>query len=393
MTISRKVAEVLTRSSWIRKMFEEGARLKAHHGADRVFDFSLGNPNLSPPAAFRQVARAIIDQAGDHDHVYMPNAGYPFVRQRVAETVARQEKLSVTAEEIIMTCGAAGALNVIFKALLDPGDEVITPAPYFVEYTFYADNHGGVLKTVPTRADFTLDLDGLAAAITPRTRAVLINSPNNPTGQVYSAESLQALGALLETRGRELGRSLYLISDEPYRRIVFDGVTVPGIFDCCANSLIANSYSKDLSLAGERIGYVAVSPRAEFRADLVAGMTLANRILGFVNAPALMQRVVAELQDVSVDVAAYQRKRDLLCDGLAACGYDFVTPKGALYAFPRTPLADDVKFVQALQEELILTVPGSGFGRPGHFRIAFCVSDETIVNALPGFRRVMARFR
>jgi aspartate aminotransferase len=392
MTISSKVAEVLTRSSWIRKMFEEGAHLKARHGADRVFDFSLGNPNLSPPAAFRQVARAIIDQAGDHDHVYMPNAGYPFVRQRVAETVARQEGLSVTAEEIIMTCGAAGALNVIFKALLDPGDEVITPAPYFVEYTFYADNHGGVLKTVPTRADFTLDLDALAAAITPRTRAVLINSPNNPTGQVYSAESLQALGALLEARGRELGRSLYLISDEPYRRIVFDGVTVPGIFDCCANSLIANSYSKDLSLAGERIGYVAVSPRAEFRADLVAGMTLANRILGFVNAPALMQRVVAELQDVSVDVAAYQHKRDLLCDGLADCGYDFVTPKGALYAFPRTPLADDVKFVQALQEELILTVPGSGFGRAGHFRIAFCVADDTIVNALPGFKRVMARF-
>jgi aspartate aminotransferase len=393
MTISRKVAEVLTRSSWIRKMFEEGARLKARHGADRVFDFSLGNPNLSPPAEFRRVARTILDQAGDHDHVYMPNAGYPFVRQRVAETVARQEGLAVTAEEIIMTCGAAGALNVILKALLDPGDEVVTPAPYFVEYTFYADNHGGVLKTAPTRADFTLDPDALAAAITPRTRAVLINSPNNPTGQVYSAESLRALGALLEARGRELGRSLYLISDEPYRRIVFDGVTVPGIFGCCANSLIANSYSKDLSLAGERIGYLAVNPRAEFRAELVAGMTLANRILGFVNAPALMQRVVAELQEVSVDVAAYQRKRDLLCDGLADCGYDFVTPKGALYAFPRSPLADDVKFVQALQEELILTVPGSGFGRPGHFRIAFCVSDETIVNALPGFRRVMARFR
>ncbi|MFO7495865.1 MAG: pyridoxal phosphate-dependent aminotransferase [Desulfobacterales bacterium] len=392
MTISRKVAEVLTRSSWIRKMFEEGARLKARHGAEKVFDFSLGNPNLSPPAEFRQVARAILESAGDHDHVYMPNAGYPFVRQRVAETLARQEGLTVTAEEVIMTCGAAGALNIILKALLDPGDEIITPAPYFVEYTFYADNHGGVLKTAPTRADFTLDLDALAAAITPRTRAVLINSPNNPTGQVYAAESLKALGALLASRSQELGRTLYLISDEPYRRIVFDGVSVPGIFDCCPNSLIANSYSKDLSLAGERIGYVAVNPRAEFKADLIAGMTLANRILGFVNAPALMQRVVAKLQDVSVDVAAYQRKRDLLCDGLADCGYNFVKPKGALYAFPRTPVADDVKFVQALQEELILTVPGSGFGRPGHFRIAFCVADETIVNALPGFRRVMARF-
>ncbi len=392
MTISKKVAEVLTRSSWIRRMFEEGARLKALHGAEKVFDFSLGNPNLSPPAEFRQVARAILDKAGAHDHVYMPNAGYPFVRQRVAETLARQEGRPVTAEEVIMTCGAAGALNIILKALLDPGDEIITPAPYFVEYTFYADNHGGVLKTAPTRADFSLDLDALAAAITPRTRAVLINSPNNPTGQVYAAESLKALGALLASRSRELGRTLYLISDEPYRRIVFDGVSVPGIFDSYRNSLIANSYSKDLSLAGERIGYVAVNPQAEFKADLIAGMTLANRILGFVNAPALMQRVVAELQDASVDVAAYQRKRDLLCDGLADCGYDFVKPKGALYVFPRTAVADDVKFVQALQEELILTVPGSGFGRPGHFRIAFCVADDTIVDALPGFKRVKARF-
>jgi aspartate aminotransferase len=374
-------------------MFEEGARLKSLHGADKVFDFSLGNPNLSPPAAFREVARAIIDKAGDHDHVYMPNAGYPFVRQRVAETLSRQEKLTVTGEEVVMTCGAAGALNITLKALLDPGDEIITPAPYFVEYSFYADNHGGVLKTVPTRADFTLDLDAMAAAITPRTRAVLINSPNNPTGQVYSAESLQALGALLESRGQEMGRSLYLLSDEPYRRIVFDGISVPGIFDSCPNSLIANSYSKDLSLAGERIGYVAVNPRAEYKADLIAGLTLANRILGFVNAPALMQRVVAELQDASVDVAAYQRKRDLLCDGLTDCGYDFVKPKGGLYVFPRSAIADDVEFVRALQEELILTVPGSGFGRPGHFRIAFCVADETIVSAIPGFKRVMERFR
>ena len=210
---------------------------------------------------------------------------------------------------------------------------------------------------------------------------------------MYSAESLKALGDLLASRGREMGRTLYLISDEPYRRIVFDGISVPGIFDSYPNSLIANSYSKDLSLAGERIGYVAVNPRAEFKADLMAGLTLANRILGFVNAPALMQRVVAELQDASVDVAAYQRKRDLLCDGLAECGYDFVKPKGALYVFPRTAIADDVEFVRTLQEELILTVPGSGFGRPGHFRIAFCVADETIVNAIPGFKRVMDRFR
>jgi aspartate aminotransferase len=283
-------------------------------------------------------------------------------------------------------------LNVIFKALLDPGDEVLTPKPCFVEYGFYADNHGGVLKMVATRPDFTLDIDAVAQAITEKTKIVLINSPNNPTGQIYDPESLHALGRLLERKSEETGHTIYLVSDEPYRKIVFDGAVVPSIFRCYADSLIATSYSKDISIPGERIGFAAVNPTARFRKELMNGMALANRILGFVNAPALMQRVVACMQGMSVDIGEYQRKRDVLCEGLADAGYDFITPPGAFYLFPRSPIADDVEFVGALQKERILVVPGSGFAGPGHFRIAFCVDDQTIVNALPGFKRVLQQY-
>jgi aspartate aminotransferase len=290
------------------------------------------------------------------------------------------------------SCGAAGALNVILKAILDPGDEVITPIPYFVEYGFYVDNHGGGLTTVPSKADFNLDLEAIKAAITPKTKAILINSPNNPSGQVYSEESLKALGLLLENASRKANRTLYLISDEPYRKIVFDGIQVPSLFSVYPESIIATSYSKDLSIPGERIGFLAVNPQATYKKDLLAGMALANRILGYVNAPAFMQRAVGSLQGTSVDPAIYQAKRDLLCDGLSACGYEFIKPKGAFYLFPKTPIPDDVAFVQALQKELILTVPGRGFGSPGFFRIAFCVSDDTIKKAIPGFERVLKQF-
>ena len=286
------------------------------------------------------------------------------------------------------------ALSLSLKALgIGPGDEVITPAPFFVEYTYYVDNHGGILKTVSTKPDFNLDIEAISAAITQKTRAVLINSPNNPTGQVYSKESLNQLGTLLTAKGKELNRTLYLIADEPYRKIVYDGLKVPSIFQSYPESIIATSYSKDISIPGERIGHLAVNPNASYKKDLIAGMALANRILGFVNAPALMQRVVASVQGASVDISAYARKRKLLCKGLSDCGYDFYTPAGAFYLFPRTPVPDDVTFVQALQEELILAVPGSGFGGPGHFRIAFCVADETIINAMPGFKRVMKKFK
>lgn len=393
MTVAQKISAVMNQASWIRKMFEEGARLKALHGADKVFDFSLGNPNLPPPQEFHDTLRDTVTACSLGDHCYMPQSGYPQVCVAVADYLAAEQGVVMEAPDIVMTCGAAGALNVIFKALLDPGDEVIVPTPCFVEYRFYVDNHGGVLRMVPTQADFSLDLGAIAAAIGPRTKAVLINSPNNPTGQIYSAESLDQLGALLREKSRELDRTLYLISDEPYRKIVFDGRQVPSIFQTYGESLIATSYSKDLSIPGERIGFAAVNPGAACKTEIRAAMTLANRILGFVNAPALMQRVVACLQGASVDMTQYKRKRDLLCEGLVRAGYDFVVPPGAFYLFPRTPIADDVAFVRALQDELILTVPGSGFAAPGHFRIAFCVDDRTIVNALPGFARVMDRHR
>ena len=393
MTIAKHIETIISGSSWIRKMFEEGARLKAEHGAENVYDFSLGNPNLEPPEKFRA---ALKDAAASSDpgvHAYMPNTGHPHVRKSVADYLCDEHKVQVTENEVIMTCGASGALNVILKTILDPGDEVITPAPFFVEYRYYVDNHGGTLKTVPTKPDFNLDIDAVSAAITQKTRAVLINSPNNPTGQVYSKQSLNELGTRLTEKGKELNRTIYLIADEPYRKIVYDGQKVPSIFQTYTESIIATSYSKDISIPGERIGYLAVNPEASYKKELIGGMALANRILGFVNAPALMQRVVASVQGVSVDISAYARKRELLCKGLADSGYDFFTPAGAFYLFPGTPIPDDVKFVQALQEELILAVPGSGFGGPGHFRIAFCVADETIINAMPGFKRVMEKFR
>jgi len=393
MTIANYISQILSRSSWIRRMFEEGTRLKAKHGAGNVYDFSLGNPNLEPPHEFKAALQQAVMNSAAGLHAYMPNTGYPHVRQAVADYLCQEQKMPLTANEVIMTCGAAGALNVILKALLDPGDEIISPVPGFVEYTFYAGNHGGILKTVPARADFTLDIGAISAAVTAKTKAVLVNSPNNPTGQIYSEESLVKLGMLLKNKGKEVGHTLYLISDEPYRKIVYDGSKVPGIFKCYPESIIASSYSKDISIAGERIGFLAVNPQAAFKAELLGGMALANRILGFVNAPALMQRVVASIQGASVDISVYTRKRDLLCDGLADCGYQFVKPSGAFYLFPKTPLPDDVQFVQALQEELILTVPGSGFGGPGYFRIAFCVDDSTIINAMPGFKRVMEKYK
>ena len=393
MTVAHKINDIMAKSSWIRKMFEEGARLKAEHGAEKVFDFSLGNPNLPPPEKFNEILRDMVDSCVLGDHCYMPQVGYSEVCVSIADYLTKEQGVATTCNEIIMTCGAAGALNVIFKALLDPGDEVLTPTPCFVEYRFYADNHGGVLKMVATRANFTLDLDALGNAITEKTKVVLINSPNNPTGQIYNKESLDALGQLLAEKSRVYGHTIYLVSDEPYRKIVFDDALVPSIFQSYDQSIIATSYSKDISIPGERIGFAAVNPAATYKKELMAGMALTNRILGFVNAPALMQRVVSCMQGMSVDIGEYKRKRDLLCDGLADAGYDFITPQGAFYLFPHTPIADDVVFVRDLQQELILVVPGSGFAGPGHFRIAFCVDDQTIVNALPGFRRVMKKYK
>jgi len=391
MTIAKKIESLIAKQSWIRKMFEEGTRLKAEYGAQNVYDFSLGNPKLPPPEKFNEVLKDTVDSSAPGDHGYMPNIGYPQVCAAVAEYLSKEQQVSITQKEVLMTCGAAGGLNVIFKAILDPGDEVITPAPYFVEYNSYVDNHGGTLKTVSTKPDFNLDIDAISAAISEKTKAILINSPNNPTGYVYSEESLNELGELLKIKGEKLNRTIYLVSDEPYRKIVYDGIKVPSIFTCYNESIITASYSKDISIPGERLGFVAINPNASFKDDLKAAMAVTNRILGFVNAPALMQRVVARLQGISVDISEYARKRDLICNGLADSGYEFMKPSGAFYLFPRTPISDDVEFVRSLQKELILAVPGSGFGGPGYFRIAFCVDDDTIKNSIPGFKKVMER--
>ncbi len=392
MTIAKKMTAFGEKSSWIRKMFEEGTRLKNEFGADQVYDFSLGNPDLPPPEAFQKTLQEVAADESDGRHAYMANAGLMETRQAIADHLVKEQGVAISGDEILMTCGAAGALNVVLKTVLDPGDEVVTPAPFFVEYRFYADNHGGNLVTVPTHADFTLDLDALEKAIGPQTKVVIINSPNNPTGQVYDKSSLTALGELLTTKSKALGRTIYLVSDEPYRKIVYDQIEVPSIFSAYPETLVCTSYSKDLSIPGERLGFIAIHPDATYKADLLAGLNLANRILGFVNAPALMQRVAAKLQGEKVDVNRYQKRRDLLCNGLADAGYTFTTPPGAFYLFPQSPIEDDVAFVRALQEERILVVPGSGFGGPGHFRISYCVPEKTIADALPGFKKVLARF-
>ncbi len=392
MPVAKKIAEVSKHSSWIRQMFEEGARLAQEHGRDKVFDFSIGNPNLEPPREFQQVIEELVLDRTPGLHGYMPNAGYDETRAAVAAYLTEDQGVAVSARHVVMTCGAGGALNIIFKAILNPGDEVIVPLPYFMEYDPYVDNHGGVLKRVAAQPDFDLDLERIAEAITPKTRAVLVNSPNNPTGRIYSSSTIEALGELLRQRSKENGRMIYLVSDEPYRRIVFDDARVAPAMAAYDGTIIASSYSKELSLAGERIGYVAASPAIPGIDELMEGLVMTNRTLGFVNAPALMQRVVTRLQGVAVDVTLYQRNRDVLCQGLAEAGFDFVTPQGALYIFPRAPIEDDIAFCREMLEHLVLVVPGSGFGLGGHFRMAFCVAPEVVDGALPALRAVGAKY-
>ena len=391
MPVSDKMRMFAEKSSWIRKMFEEGARMKAKYGAENVFDFSLGNPDAPPPKAYETVIREIIEDTSPGVHSYMPNGGYPWVREAIAQRMSMEQEMPISNGDMLMTCGAAGGLNIVMKAILNPGDEVIILAPYFVEYGFYIDNHGGVAKVVSTDEEFNLDLKAIEEAISEKTRAIIINSPNNPCGQVYSEKALAELGKLLETMESKYSSMIFMLSDEPYRKIIYDNYTVPSIFKAYTNSIVISSYSKDLSLPGERIGYLAVHPKMQDKAQLLDALTLANRILGFVNAPALMQRVVAELQDEVVDINLYARRKELMCGILKDAGIEFTEPKGAFYVFPKSPIADDVKFVAMLQEERILAVPGVGFGSPGYLRIAFCVPEEVIINSADSFKRVMAK--
>jgi aspartate aminotransferase len=392
MPVAKKIAEASQRSSWIRQMFEEGARLAEIHGCDAVSDFSIGNPNLEPPREFREVLEELMRDPALGTHGYMSNAGYLETRAAVAAFLSTDQGVTVGADNVVMTCGAGGALNVIFKAILDPDDEVIVARPYFVEYGAYIDNVRGVLKVVDARRDFDLDPGAIEAAIGPKTRAVLVNSPNNPTGRVYPEATIKALGEKLRHKSADTGRIIYLVSDEPYRRVVYDGVRVAPVMSAYENTIIASSYSKELSLAGERIGYVAASPRIKQVGDLMGGLVTANRILGFVNAPALMQRAVARLQGVSVDVAPYKRNRDVLYDELTKAGFTVNKPEGAFYLFPKSPLEDDMAFCRELQERLVLVVPGSGFGLAGYFRMAYCVAPSVVDCALPAFRELGAKY-
>jgi aspartate aminotransferase len=387
MIVSRTVSADLQKASWIRRMFEEGARLKQERGADKVFDFTLGNPEVEPPAAVLEAARRLLASEAHHLHAYMPNAGFPPVRAAVARRLAAATGLPYTADHVLMTVGAGGALNTVLKAILDPGDEVVTVAPFFAEYVFYVENHGGRLVVVPSRADLTPDVARIEAAITPRTRAILINSPNNPSGVIYPRSTFVELEGVLA----RAGRPIVLISDEPYKGLVFDDVVPPEVPALVTRSIIATSWSKSLALPGERIGYLAVSPRMPEAAQLFEACTFTNRVLGFVNAPALWQWVVAEVGDQMIDVGPYREKRDLMYEGLTRIGYRCVKPQGAFYVFPATPIPDDVAFVRMLAEEGVLTVPGSGFGAPGHIRISLTVERDTVVRALPGFERAFRR--
>jgi len=385
MAISQKIIGFMENSSWIRKMFEEGIRLKQEFGADNVFDLSLGNPVVEPPEALRQALIAAAKDPTPGLHRYMPNAGLPDVRETLARSLAPECKVDLSADSVVIVCGAAGGLNITLKTLLDPGDEVIIFSPYFVEYLFYADNHGGKAVPVATNEDFTLNLEALEKAFTERTRAVMINSPNNPTGVVYSRQSLTALAACLERQSRKRGRAVYLISDDPYKKIAFDGVETPNICEFYDNSIYITSHSKDLAVPGERIGMVVVHPRAENAKEMIAGLIFCNRVLGFVNAPALIQRAVKNAQGAMVDVKEYQRKRDFLYGELTRIGYSVVKPQGAFYFFPKSPLADEVEFVRILASKRVLVVPGRGFGLAGYFRLSYCLPDSVLEGSIPGF--------
>ena len=392
MPISGNVSRSMEEGSWIRRMFEVGIAMKSEYGVDKVFDLSLGNPIVEPPSIFKQELINFAQSLDTGRHRYMPNAGYPETRASVANMLANETGLGFTHNDIVMACGAAGAANVVLRTILNPGDEVIILAPYFGEYVYYIDNHRGVPIVVDTTQEFQLNIDSIREAISERTRAIIINSPNNPSGAIYPEEDLSSLCSLLYQKQDEYGTEIFIISDEPYRRLIYDGLTYPQVFPHYGNTIIVNSHAKDLGLPGERIGYIAVHPSYGYKEELVDGFIFCTRTLGFVNAPALMQHVVKTLQGLTVDVAEYQRKRDYLYNSLTDLGYSVIKPQGAFYLFPKSPLDDDVSFVDALQEWNVLTVPGKGFGTPGHFRISYCVEDWVLEGAVQGFAQAADKF-
>jgi aspartate aminotransferase len=384
MPIADKMVAMVEGATMVRKMFEEGLRLREIHGADKVFDFSIGNPDVPPPPQFKRALLELV-QDGNLSHGYMPNSGYPQVRQKLAAYLSGEYDLHLDADDLIMTVGAAGALNDVLKALVNPGEAVLTPSPYFVGYRHYTFTADATLQTVPTDVRFHLDIPAIEEAVNEKTRVFLINSPNNPTGAVYSQKELVALGEILERASQKFGRRIYLVSDEPYRKIAYD-VTVPSVFAVYPHSLVVSSFSKELSLAGERIGYLAVNPKAEDARQILAAAAIANTMY-VVNAPSLFQLAVARVVGAGVDVSRYRRRRDMICRVLQDAGYEFTVPEGAFYLFPKSPIPDDVQFAGLLKEELVLVTPGVAFGGPGYFRVSYAVPEAAIEGSLDGFRR------
>lgn len=392
--IAEKMIPFVQNNSAIRTMFEEGNRLKKQYGADKVYDFSLGNPSVPAPDCVRE---AIVDLANNEDpvtlHGYMNNAGFEDVRETIAQSLNRRFGTDFSAKNLIMTVGAASGLNVILKTVLNPGEEVIVFAPYFLEYGAYVKNYDGKLVEIsPDTETFQPDLEELERKITANTRAVIVNSPHNPTGVIYSEDTIKALAAILEKKQKEYGSVIYLISDEPYRELAYDGAEVPYLTKYYKNTVVGYSYSKSLSLPGERIGYLVIPDDLEDSETVIAAAGIANRILGSVNAPSLMQKVIARCVDAEVDVAAYDKNRRALYNGLTACGFQCIKPQGAFYLFVKSPVADEKEFCEAGKKYNILMVPGSSFACPGYVRLAYCVSYETIINSLPEFKKLAVEF-
>ncbi len=392
--ISEKMKPYVKNNSAIRMMFEEGNRLRAKYGADKVFDFSLGNPSVPAPDSVRE---AIIELVNTTDptvlHGYMSNAGFEDVRQTIAESLNRRFDTKFSAKNLIMTVGAASGLNVVLKTILNPGEEVIVFAPYFLEYGAYVRNYDGILVEIsPDTTTFQPNLAEFEQRITPKTRAVIVNTPHNPTGVVYSEETIKKLSAILEAKQKEFGTVIYLISDEPYRELAYDGVEVPYLTKYYNNTVVGYSYSKSLSLPGERIGYLVIPDEADGSEELISAATIANRTLGCVNAPSLIQKVVAKCVDAKTDLAAYDKNRQALYNGLKECGFECIKPQGAFYLFVKSPVEDEKAFCEAGKKYNILMVPGSSFACPGYVRLAYCVSYETIVNSLPEFKKLAAEY-
>ena len=393
-TVTPEIAKSMASSSWIRKMFEKGLELKKEFGEEAVCDFSLGNPDVPPPASAKGALEAIAAGAVKPLGLgYCPNAGIPAVRETMAKMLSKQQETPVAGKDVVMTVGAAGALVSFFRAVIEPGDEVITPAPYFVEYGAYCGHFGGILKPVPSLPPtFRPDVAGIEKAITPKTRAIIVNSPNNPTGAIYSLEDLKALAALVDKVNETRERPLFLLSDEPYRAFAFDGAKVPAVLPLTKFACVLGSFSKTLSLAGERIGYFLAHPDMPDQQSLVAAVTLTNRTLGFVNAPVIGQRLAAALIDETVDLEIYDRRRKLMAKVLSDAGVEFEMPKGAFYFFAKSPVPDDSVFVDALLKERILVVPGKGFGFAGYVRLCCSVEEKIIARSAEGFKRAMKGF-